>query len=151
MLYIYHRLIAEMPSIMFWCKVYVRACPRRLRCPGCRKRRSIARGNRLAILSACQTTLSLLWRRVFDRAVTPVLLVNSALDVQSGKWTREHSGEYVCMLRQICPGVSKSTEDIWVRAVVWTTSGRHGQILLASFALELKVYAEFGRGCPCLG
>ena len=82
--YGYRRLIAEMSS-MFWCKVNVRACPRRLRCPGCRKRGSIARGDGLAILRACPTSLSLLWRRVFDRAVAPVLLVNSALDMLSGK------------------------------------------------------------------
>ena len=31
-----------------------------------------------------------------------------------GSEPREHSEEYVCMLRQVCPGVSKSTEDIQV-------------------------------------
>ena len=46
---------------------------------------SIVRGDVLAILRACPTSLSLLWRRVSDRAVAPVLLVNSALDMQSGK------------------------------------------------------------------
>ena len=64
-------------------------------------------------------SLSPLWRRAFDRAVAQILLVNSALDMQSWKLTREHSEEYICMLRQVCPGVSKSTEDIPVRATVW--------------------------------
>ena len=41
-------------------------------------------GDVLAILRACPRSLSLLWRKVFDRAVTPVLLVNSAFDMQSG-------------------------------------------------------------------
>ena len=31
---------------------------------------------------------------------------------RQGSEPREHSGEYVCMLSQVCPGVSKSTEDI---------------------------------------
>ena len=47
--------------------------------------RSIARGNGLAILSACRINLSLFWRRVFDRAIPSVLLINSALDMHSGK------------------------------------------------------------------
>ena len=63
----------------------VRACPWRLRSPDCRKRRSIVIGDRLAILRACPTSLSLFWRRVFDRAVASVLLVNSALDMLSRK------------------------------------------------------------------
>ena len=42
-------------------------------------------GDGLAILRACPTSLSLLRQRVFDRAVAPVLLVNSAMDMQSGK------------------------------------------------------------------
>ena len=36
-----------------------------------------------------------------------------------GSEPREHSGEYVCMLSQACPRVSKSTEDIRVRTTVW--------------------------------
>ena len=36
-----------------------------------------------------------------------------------GSEPREHGGEYVCMLRKVCPGVSKSTEDIRVRTTVW--------------------------------
>ena len=43
------------------------------------------------------------------------------------------------MLSQVCPGVSKSTEDIRVCTTVWILQliGRH--ILIASFALELKI------------
>ena len=37
----------------------------------------------LAILRACPTSLSLLWRIGFVWAVAPVLLVDSALDMQS--------------------------------------------------------------------
>ena len=36
-----------------------------------------------------------------------------------GSEPTEYSGEYVCMLSQICPGVSKSTEDSRVRTTVW--------------------------------
>ena len=36
-----------------------------------------------------------------------------------GSEPREHSGKYVCMLRLVCPGVSKSMEDIQVRTTVW--------------------------------
>ena len=39
--------------------------------------------------------------------------------VFQGSEPRGHSGEYVCMLSQVCPGVSKSTEDIRVRTTVW--------------------------------
>ena len=56
------RLIAEMSSRMYWSKVDACAHPQRLRFPGCRKRRSIARDDGLAILRACPRSLSLLGR-----------------------------------------------------------------------------------------
>ena len=37
------------------------------------------------IIRVCPTSLILLWRRIFDRAVAPVLFANSALDMQTGK------------------------------------------------------------------
>ena len=87
MYYIHHGLIAEMLSIMLWCEDNVCACPRRHRCPGCIKQRSFARGDGLDILRACPTNLRLNWRRVFDGDVAPAILVNSALDMPSGKRT----------------------------------------------------------------
>ena len=57
-----------------------------------------------------------------------------------GSEPREHSGEYVCMLRQVIPGVSKSTRYSSPYNSLDSTADRQRPILIvASFAFELKI------------
>ena len=100
---------------MLWSKVDVRACPRASEVLAVESGELSIRAMGLPF----SDHVSHLFRRVFRGLSHRSFSSTLRGTCRKGSEPRMNSGEYVCMLSQVCPGMSTSTEDIRVRTTVW--------------------------------